>query len=51
MSGVEKKTWWLKRKLIDTDNSVVITRGEVGLGEVEDGKLGINSDRGHGLGW
>ena len=36
-----KKT---KRKLIDTNNSMVITRGKVGWEEVEEGKGGANGD-------
>ena len=34
-----------KRNPIDTDNSMVITRGKVGMGEEEEGIGGINNDK------
>ena len=50
-SGMVLGSWVKKMKvlskeknLIDTDNSMVITRGKGGWGEVEEGKEGINGD-------
>ena len=49
VKGLSKKK---KKPLIDTDNSVVITRGKGGWREVEESKEGINGDgRRLGLGW
>ena len=39
-----------KKRLIDTDNSMVIARGK-GVEEVEEGKGGINGDGRPDLGW
>ena len=56
MEGLGEKSENIKPKkkktLIDTDSSMVITRGKGGWWEVEEGKGGINGDGSKvNLGW
>ena len=50
--GIKQKNKNKDKKLIDTENSIVITREKGEIGEVEDCKGGINGDgRKLDLGW
>ena len=50
--GIKQKNKNKDKKLIDTENSIVITREKGEIGEVEDSKGGINGDgRKLDLGW
>ena len=42
--GIKQKNKNKDKKLIDTENSIVITREKGEIGEVEDSKGGINGD-------
>ena len=43
---------WVKNKISETDNSMVIPRRKEGWGEVEEENRGINGDgKRHDLGW